>query len=196
MCLCVCVYACPTLTTSTRLISVWLTGNVFISPLALCVCVCVCACICVCVCVCMSHFDYLYKTSSLGLLIMYGVDTISRLLKIIGLFCERALWKRLYSAKETWTFKEPTNRSHPIAWSLLVLYVYLCMYTYLSIYLYKYYIYVFFYYLHKTGQRLTRWQCSLVTIDITCIFTYVYISMYYLYVYKSIYILDYLLKNN
>jgi len=46
--------------------------------------------------------------------IHYGVATISRLLKIIGLFCKRALEKRLYSAKETYNFKEPTNRSHPI----------------------------------------------------------------------------------
>jgi len=44
----------------------------------------------------------------------YGVATISRLLKITGLFCKRALSKRLYSAKETYNFKEPTNRSHPI----------------------------------------------------------------------------------
>jgi len=43
-----------------------------------------------------------------------GVATISRLLKIIGLFCKRALQKRRYSAKETYNFKEPTNRSHPI----------------------------------------------------------------------------------
>ena len=42
------------------------------------------------------------------------VATISRLLKIIGLFCKRALLKRLYSAKETYDFKEPTNCSHPI----------------------------------------------------------------------------------
>ena len=46
---------------------------------------------------------------------MYGVATISRLLKIIGLLCKRALQKRLYSAKETYNFKEPTNRSHPIS---------------------------------------------------------------------------------
>jgi len=46
--------------------------------------------------------------------VYYGVATISRLLKIIGLFCKRALLKRLYSAKETQDFKEPTNRSHPI----------------------------------------------------------------------------------
>ena len=43
---------------------------------------------------------------------LYGVATTSRLLEMIGLFCKRALWKRLYSAKETYTFKEPTNRSH------------------------------------------------------------------------------------
>jgi len=40
--------------------------------------------------------------------------TISRLLKITGLFCKRAPKKRLYSAKETSNFKEPTNRSHPL----------------------------------------------------------------------------------
>ena len=34
--------------------------------------------------------------------------------KIIGLFCKRALQKRLYSADETYNFKEPTNCSHPI----------------------------------------------------------------------------------
>ena len=45
---------------------------------------------------------------------VYGVATMSRRLKIIGLFCKRALLKRRYSAKETYDFKEPTNRSHPI----------------------------------------------------------------------------------
>ena len=46
---------------------------------------------------------------------LYGVATVSRLLQIIGLCCKRALLKRWYSAKETYDFKEPTNRSHPIA---------------------------------------------------------------------------------
>ena len=55
-------------------------------------------------------YGYDYNGSTCG----YGVATISRLLKIIGLFCKRALQKRLYSAKETYDFKEPTNRSHPI----------------------------------------------------------------------------------
>jgi len=44
----------------------------------------------------------------------YGVASISRLLEMIGVFCKRALQKRLYSAKETYHFKEPTNRSHPM----------------------------------------------------------------------------------
>ena len=45
----------------------------------------------------------------------YGVATISRLLKIIGLFCR--ISSLLYGsfAKEIYHFKEPTNRSHPIS---------------------------------------------------------------------------------
>jgi len=45
---------------------------------------------------------------------LHEVATISRLPKNIGFFCERALKKRLYSAKETYILKEPTNHSHPI----------------------------------------------------------------------------------
>jgi len=37
---------------------------------------------------------------------------MSRLLKIIGLFYKRALYKRRYSAKETYDYKELTNCSH------------------------------------------------------------------------------------
>ena len=43
----------------------------------------------------------------------YGVATISRMLKNIGLFCKRALQKRPIFCKETCIFKHPTNRSHP-----------------------------------------------------------------------------------
>ena len=44
----------------------------------------------------------------------YGVAKIRRLLTITGLFCKIALSKRRYSAKETYHFKEPTTRRHPI----------------------------------------------------------------------------------
>jgi len=49
----------------------------------------------------------------------YRVASISRLLKITGLFCKKALFKRLYSAQETYNLKEPTNRSHSMTLSLL-----------------------------------------------------------------------------
>ena len=67
--------------------------------------VCVCVRVCVYVCV-RAQSD---KSAR------YGVATMSRLLKIIGLFCKRALQKRRYSAKESYDFKKPTNRSHPIS---------------------------------------------------------------------------------
>ena len=35
----------------------------------------------------------------------YGVTTCSRLLKIIRLFCKRALWKRRYPAEKTYNLK-------------------------------------------------------------------------------------------
>ena len=44
----------------------------------------------------------------------YGVTLVSGIDKITGLFFKRALEKRLYSAKETYDFIDPTLRSHPI----------------------------------------------------------------------------------
>jgi len=44
----------------------------------------------------------------------YRVASNSRIDKIIGLFCKRDLKKRLYSAKLTYNFIDPTDRSHPI----------------------------------------------------------------------------------
>jgi len=56
----------------------------------------------------MNEFSHMYGSD------VYGVASISRLLKIIGLFCKRALKNRWNSAKETFNFKAPTNRSHPV----------------------------------------------------------------------------------
>jgi len=39
---------------------------------------------------------------------------VSRIDKIVVLFCKRAKWKRLYSAKETYNLIDPANCSHPI----------------------------------------------------------------------------------
>ena len=45
----------------------------------------------------------------------YEVASLSRLLQIIGLFCRIQSLLQGSFAKETYTFKEPTNRSRPIA---------------------------------------------------------------------------------
>jgi len=43
-----------------------------------------------------------------------GLAMIRRLLKIIGIFCKISSLYNFSFAKETYHFKEPTNRSHPI----------------------------------------------------------------------------------
>ena len=69
-------------------------------------------------CVQKKHFPYfvalhvLKAQNAVVQMISHGVATISSLLTIISLFCKRVLQKRRYSAKETYSFKRPTNRSH------------------------------------------------------------------------------------
>jgi len=54
-------------------------------------------------------------------------------------FRKKALLKRPNSAKETYNFKEPTNRSHPIAGSSSNLnFVYACVCVCVSVYMYVY----------------------------------------------------------
>jgi len=73
-CMCVCLCACAFVSVSV---------SVFV---CLSVCVCVCACVCACVLCCKrfleSQLNNIYTT--------HGVATISRLLKMIDLFCKRA----------------------------------------------------------------------------------------------------------
>jgi len=71
------------------------------------------------------------ESDKLWLTHSYGMATISRLFKIVGPFCKRALQKRLYSANETCNLKEPTNRSQPItkwhAWLSQVTLTFVCV---------------------------------------------------------------------
>jgi len=71
----------------------------------------------------------------------YGVASVSRIDKIIGLFCKRALQKRHYSAKETYNLIDSTNRSHPI-YIYMYIYVYVCIYMYIHVNI-LIYIYVY-----------------------------------------------------
>jgi len=54
-------------------------------------------------------------------IIIYGVATISRMLKNIGLLCKRDLQKRPIFCKETYIFKHPTHRSHPIVDTIIII---------------------------------------------------------------------------
>jgi len=76
----------------------------------------------------------------------YGVASVSRIDKIIGLLCKRALYKRRYSAKETYNFIDPTDRSYPIVRVFVdfygCIYVYVCMdsnilYVCMDVYIFK-----------------------------------------------------------
>jgi len=62
-----------------------------------------------------SCVDYCKLSSELTFEISYGVATISRLLKMIGLFCRISSFLQVSFAKENYNFKEPTNRSHFIS---------------------------------------------------------------------------------
>jgi len=86
----------------------------------------------------------------------YGVATISRLLKITGLFCKRALYKKRYSAEETYNFKEPTNRSHPIIhYTHIESLRHMCMFVY---YLCYYALPIHYYVTHAW------WRCTVETV--------------------------------
>ena len=60
--------------------------------------------------------------------------TVSRLLKIIGLFCRIQSLLQGSFVKETYHFKEPALRSHPTALSSKPYMSHICVYIYQSIY--------------------------------------------------------------
>ena len=89
---------------------------------------------------------------------MYGVAPSSRLLKIVGLFCKRALLNRWYSAKMTCNFKEPTNRSHPI-WSKRIswiIYVHICACVCVCVCV----IHTYYVYTHASVTNLLNHRCA------------------------------------
>jgi len=60
----------------------------------------------------------------------YGVALVSRIDKIISLFCKIDLCKRLYSAEETYSFIDPTHCSHPIVTVFICVHsTYVCTYA-------------------------------------------------------------------
>jgi len=69
--------------------------------------------------------------------VSYGVATMNRLLQIIGLFCRVSFLLQGSFAEETYDFKEPTNRSHPVLRGVVVIFFHIfgvcgfvCAHTY------------------------------------------------------------------
>jgi len=126
----------------------------------------VCLCLCLCPSVCVRHYIYIgificIHMSSITTckityeVAVYVVAATSRLHKIIGLFCRIQSLLQGSFAKETYNFKEPINRSHPISrsanWRLpwlslqrsTYICVYICMHTPICEYAHLYmYIYI------------------------------------------------------
>jgi len=115
-------------------------------------------------------YIYVYHTY------LYGVASISRLLKMIGIFCKRALWKTLYSAKETYNFKEPTDRSHPIYIYVYRTYSYVYMYTLLrNVFARKMYIFIMYMYVYVYVYIYIHMNCAWIDINKYTIVVQVYI---------------------
>jgi len=109
-----------------------------------------------------------------------SIATISRIDKIIRLFCKRALQKRQYSAKETSKIVDPTDRSHPIAahWVffcdiyhtyiyisyIYICYIYLCM-VYIIIFVIALWEYMYVW--ERGGEAERESLCLCVCIFIT-----------------------------
>jgi len=140
----------------------------------------------------------------------HGWAPISRILNIIGLFLQKRLWKRRYSATETYNFKEATNRSHPIHNKQSVSCACVCTYIYTSIhtnthapcmcvwmYMYVYvYVYMVLYvcmhvqiYMSNinlcTHRLLIIFKKFLSSCICTCAWMYMYV---YVYAYMGLYI--------
>jgi len=107
----------------------------------------------------------------------YGVATVRRIDKIIGLSCRISSLVQGSFAKETYNLIDPTNRSHPMSVFLspsiiivISIHVITTIYIYIYIYIYFIYIYIYIY----------------IYIFYIYIYIYIYISYYYIYIYICI----------
>ena len=92
-------------TTAANISRVYYTGNI---------CVCEQTVVCNVCNTLLTHVVCNTLRNLLAAVVCYGVATITRLLKIIGLFCRISSLLLGSFSKKNYHFKEPTNRSHPI----------------------------------------------------------------------------------
>ena len=62
----------------------------------------------------LEHLGVTHGRRQLGVGDTYAVALVSRIDTITGLFCKRALYKRRYSAQETYRFIDATDGRHAI----------------------------------------------------------------------------------
>jgi len=115
------------------------------------------------------------------------------LLKIIGLFCKRALWKRRYSAKETYnfnTYKHTHDHLSDLLHNTIQIYVWIDIYIYIHIYIY---LHIF---IHNHVYTYIYAYTSIYRQILIYIHTYIYIHIHsYLYMYMYMYIYRQILIN-
>jgi len=145
--------------------------------------------VCTYICICVYIHTYVWNKNCRWCpvsIYTYGVALASRIDKKIGLFCKRALQKRRYSAKETYDFIEPTDRSHPIV----------CMYTYMlkskhiasrrSCFECAACVYVLVYsYVHTCipRKKMARGVLCVYVHICTCVYVYTWCMCVYIYMY-------------
>ena len=147
-------------------------------------------------------------TTKVNIKYTYGVATISRLLKITGLFCKRALQKRLHSARSLLLVATPCIYIYTYTYIYVYIYIHVHVYIHICIHLhikdtYKYiyiytcihiyihiYIYIHMYmYIHLHIHIDINTHLHVYTCTYTCTYTYTCICIYtYIHIYMYIYI--------
>jgi len=111
------------------------------------------------------------------LLYSYGVASVSRIDKIIGLFCKRAVYKGLYSAKETCNLIDPTNRSHPINTKICIYLTHTHTHAYTRMHTYEQ---------SHTARQSSFMICTCIS-TISCALTYKHRYEFYIFVHMHTY---------
>ena len=111
-------------------------------------------------------------TTKVNIKYTYGVATISRLLKITGLFCKRALQKRLHSARSLLLVATPCIYIYTYTYIYVYIYIHVHVYIHICIHLH----------IKDTYKYIYIYTCIHIYIHI-----YIYIHMY-MYIHTHIHI--------
>ena len=86
----------------------------------------------VCVCGCLGCEEEILAYSSATSKNIQVVQIICVCIYTVGFFCKKTYKRDLYSSKEAYNFKEPSNRSHPTVYIHIIC---VCIYTHVCIFI-------------------------------------------------------------